>query len=290
MEIIDYLKTDNIIVVKYPQYAGGKFLINCLGLSNQAVFQDIELAKLQIGGNFPPEKKINLLLQRLDDTKNQWNDLNLGCYQLFDQNFANGNLTNNINDDVKLLIVNKLFFFIVAHTDDALSNILTIWPNAKIIYIVNYQSFTDTYRTFISDRYKNIDKLQQGWNKIKKPGWPKDPPASVQSLTLFSKEVVEELHNEQHINLVNLIFNDNCRDYEYTKSLDKIKFLAKNSKWIEIFDAKCYLDENIMVKQISDMYKKLELLDFNEQYIKQYYRNWIKKLVQIQNEILANCK
>jgi hypothetical protein len=41
------VNTDSVVIVYYPTNAGGKFLINSLGLSNGCYFQDIDFVRLQ---------------------------------------------------------------------------------------------------------------------------------------------------------------------------------------------------------------------------------------------------
>ena len=45
MEKFNY-NTDKLVIVAYPIGAGGKFLINCLGISEDACLQDWELYNL----------------------------------------------------------------------------------------------------------------------------------------------------------------------------------------------------------------------------------------------------
>ena len=76
--------TNNIVIVSYPANAGGKFLINCLGISDLAVFQDATLAEQQLDGKLSIDDKIEYLSNTvINSTKNNWNDLHLGCIQLF---------------------------------------------------------------------------------------------------------------------------------------------------------------------------------------------------------------
>ena len=75
--------TDNLIICCYPSGAGGKFLINCLGLSDDAVFQSHILAEKQLNLNFSQFNKMEYLDTELKKITSNWNDLNLGCEQLF---------------------------------------------------------------------------------------------------------------------------------------------------------------------------------------------------------------
>ena len=294
MEIKEYLETDNIIVVYYPEDTGGKFLINCLGLSNQAVFQDNILAKLQINGLFTPENKISLLLSRLKERKNHWDDLQLGCTNLFqgddefkNHNFTNGNFIKNIDSTIKIIIEKKLFFFIVAHNEYVLKNILYVWPNARIIYFTNYYLYRDTCRPNASDRYYTLSLLKQEWARIRKDNWPTLPPASIQTLQFFPKHVIDELYDEKNNYIINLIFDETTRDI--TEKLNEETIISlSNNRWVERFTPNCYFTEELTISNIELLYKKLNLFDFNKEYITQYYRVWMQKIAQIYNPELTN--
>jgi hypothetical protein len=226
MEITDYLAYDNIILVQYPSNAGGKFLINCLGLSDQFVLQDNKLAELQIAGVLPSAKKFSILLDKLNSVTDEWNDLNLGCFRLFKQwQFP---VRIELDPVIKLVIENKLFLCKIAHDGLTLQMLLTAWPNAKIIYFVNYKEFINRYRPFAAR------------------------------------------HNEN-----------------YQIEIENIKSLSSKSVWVESFDADCYLDTASVIKEVSRIYRLLNLSDFNEEYITQYYKKWIEIISRIQNKTLT---
>jgi len=82
MEDINF-STKNLIIFLYPAGTGGKFLINCCGLSKHAVLQDKDLAESDLNGNLLSIDKFSILKQRLAKVKNKWTDLDLGCQQLF---------------------------------------------------------------------------------------------------------------------------------------------------------------------------------------------------------------
>lgn len=65
--------TDKLIRVVYPSNAGGKFLINSLGLSKNCVFQHNIFAKTQLA--FPDKDfvkiKFNYILRKIKESKNK---------------------------------------------------------------------------------------------------------------------------------------------------------------------------------------------------------------------------
>jgi len=58
-ELVNF-DTENLIIVCYPKNAGGKFLVNCLGLSDQSLFQSADLSVMQLNGLFDYSQKIKL--------------------------------------------------------------------------------------------------------------------------------------------------------------------------------------------------------------------------------------
>lgn len=149
--------THHLVIVCYPGYAGGKFLINCLGLSDRAVLQDQELARKQLDGQLATEEKLNLLEQRLAETQEEWLDLNLGCVQLF----GASPLTqfDNFNPVIDRLSNSNKYFFMVLHDAKQLDRYLTVWPNAKVIILNNSAEF-------IKSRNK---KEYTGWELYEHP-------------------------------------------------------------------------------------------------------------------------
>lgn len=155
--------TNNLIIVCYPGWAGGKFLINCLGLSDDAVFQSAALARMQLEGNFSQKQKSEYLKNESDKIENTWNDLNLGCWQLFGINSANYHTLSadkirsldSFNPIMTELTASSKKFFIVAHSGTILEKILKVWPNARIIYFKNCTSFIN-FRKNDSVKYFDI--------------------------------------------------------------------------------------------------------------------------------------
>ena len=288
MEITNYLSYDNIIVVRYPNNAGGKFLINCLGLSNQVVLQDNKLAELQVNKLLPPAEKFSILLDKLNNVTDTWLDLNLGCSQLFRQAyFAPYGKMTVLDPVIKLVIEKKLHLCLVAHDDQLFQSLLTTWPNAKIIYLTNYNLFINKYRSFAAVRYKKLTQLLHTWSTEKKQHWPELPPSSIHGLQFFPKEVVDELYSGQYNHIIDLIFDEEQQNQKYQAEIKHINFLSSNSKWVESFDAGCYLDCGSVVKEVGRIYQALNLTDFNKECIKQYYEKWIQILSQIQNKTLT---
>lgn len=140
MEILDKpnLNSDRLIIVVYNPWAGGKFFVNALGLSNRAVLQHADYAAMQLDGKVNAWAKYDILKQRLDKTTTRWLDLGLGCSNLFGDNLKD---PNSYPPLITRLSNNNHYFFVVAHNESIARSLTKTWPNAKIIYVCNSFNF-----------------------------------------------------------------------------------------------------------------------------------------------------
>jgi len=159
--------TENLVMVCYPQEAGGKFLVNCLGLNDQSVFQSGLLVEKQLKGKFTVEEKFNFLKTQLSNVKKHWNDLGLGCVQLFGIDrksyitYSSVEECKNFdfNPEIFLLSQLDLKFFIVAHDNIYASKIIQLWRNAKIILFFNSNNFIKWRYDRDSSEFGDIEVL-----------------------------------------------------------------------------------------------------------------------------------
>jgi len=157
---IDF-NSDKIIITYFPTYAGGKFLINCLALSRHATFQHAEITSMDLrlkDANEPNyyawklEMALNSIPESEDKIKNWRENEIYGCENLF--NWASFlPLPTNLSTAIETLSNrNDSNFFIIAHNLASLKNVKTIFPNAKILKIINFFPFIE-----IAYNRKNID-------------------------------------------------------------------------------------------------------------------------------------
>ena len=136
--MVNFNDTDKLIIVIYPPNAGGKFLINCLGLSSEALFQHHWLIERQVSNNFTPLDKFNYLMSNLENTHSEWNDLGLGCSQMLID--GPSELTKK-----NILMSDKLFFKVYHNPVFDLSE-FNNFKNARAIVLYNYLSFINVRR------------------------------------------------------------------------------------------------------------------------------------------------
>ena len=204
MKLTDELNSNKMVIVSYPGDCGGKFLINCLGLSSGAVFQDFDLARDQLDGTFTGDDKIEFLLNSLDENRKpgEWDDLNLGCHQMF-QTWPAVEI-DNYNDEVIELIERMVkenkYFFIVAHTDQTveLDRLLSIWKNPTFLKLLNCKTSWDAADKDVSDRItgKIVHVWQVPWyNELSSTLTHVEELYTKMGLTDFNKALITEYYN-----------------------------------------------------------------------------------------------
>lgn len=132
------MNSTNILVICYPPESGGKFIGNCLALSNSFYFQDESLMRQQIAGQLPPSKKLELLLNRLAEVDHTWNDLNMGDGQLQTRNW----LTKDYRLSVELGNGNT-WWFQCTHEHEDLALLTKYWPRHKRVFLTNANEFVN---------------------------------------------------------------------------------------------------------------------------------------------------
>lgn len=249
--------SDKLVIVCYPRLAGGKFLINSLGLSTKAVLQDSNLATQDINGLLSQQDKFDILNSRLVNmSETHWTDLNLGCFQLF------GNYYKP-SDPIPVLSSSDYHFFIVAHTYNQFSEIYKHWPNAKIIAFTNSQKFIE---------YREIHlKRNRQWQLIRSSSWPNNPPTTIDELKLLDADIQQEINKEFPGFLSWLVH----RPIRIPDSSTKLSTIPNASYY---WDNNLYFSKIDTVNEIKKLYNYLKLPDFNQDLVSKLYDSWMYSL------------
>jgi hypothetical protein len=170
--ILINFNTDKIIIVYFPRFAGGKFLINCLGMSRHAVLSNRRLAEAEFPefrSQFNPRDLVDsLILTRLNlgyyqgfklesvlDTlpKNKslmhyWTSYEYGCQQLYgvpSKNYHQMSVSEfrnqSFNEIITTLSYSDKTFFLVTHNVKEIDIMKQVWPKARILKLRNFDKF-----------------------------------------------------------------------------------------------------------------------------------------------------
>lgn len=290
----DFL-TDRLVVVYYPLGAGGKFLINCLGLSDQCVFQHIDLVQQQLAGEFSTADKHEFLQDQLKNVDGLWNDIDLGCRELFglDQTVRNSEWWKPelshyqpYNPELKKLIDSGKTFFATAHHSRGLEWLLKLWPNARVIDCREGPNFLQQLRRHhpAKPEFASIESRNRIWNSIKKDSWPEHPPQwqhSLQQPPFVDLDITQE--QKQHIlnHTPNKLYFDQWNQLNDAHELEVLGSVQTLLHW----NTDYYLDQSTFAEQLNELYTALGLTDFDVDRCTNLLQLYVGALEAVENYI-----
>lgn len=283
MATIDF-DTDRLITVCYPQYSGGKFLINCLALSHHCVLQDADLALQQLQGTLMPDDKLTILQQRLAKSKEDgvWNDLDFGCSQLFgvdagDYAYQHPDMIKHMMDDViDDLSHSDQYFFTVAHNTVAVDRLLHIWPNSRLIIF-------DNYRGFINQRRSVSSALTGTWQAVRDQSWPDEPPRDAHAFQQLPRSIQEDFRSHAPKVYKKYYQWPEVWDKIYRQEAERLmQQLGEDNCYV--WDCEWYQDESQFNHHISDLYAWLGIGRPDLDQISVYRSQWLDTIDSIRTK------
>ena len=175
---------DNFIILSFPRFAGGKFIGNCLSLSRLCCPQDPVVAKHLLNSPDDYDYRLKAVMSTLPPSRASMIDwisyYEFGDFQLYQEScrlWSNG-VKNNPNELVNNLIESKFRLFLNTHGgDEGVRNLLKVWPNSKIIKLINHVNFSEISRSLKSADNKSIEEhagnyCKKKYNELAGPDWP----------------------------------------------------------------------------------------------------------------------
>jgi hypothetical protein len=270
-------QSDKLIIVYFPSFARGKFIMNCLSMSRHAVPLNRKVAKHLV--DFPDDYDYRLqsILSSLppkDKMKNWRTEWEFG-----DIDFYQGNphkllsewkqiKTTAADQLLSNLISTNMHFFITAHGGGAerVKLITEVWTNAKIIGLINYSKFWNIAVNLKSDLANKPTLLECAGNDcndkyqiLKGDDWP-------------DWKTFEKYHYDIAKLSNNFVVDDSIKQE-----------IEQFYQWHEInnplfcFDVdNTYFNKQNFLKKIMELYSWLGFDDFNPVLIGNYYDRYIE--------------
>lgn len=272
--------SDKIIMICFPIGGGGNFLINCLGLNEQAFFNNTQLIKKQIQKEFTVSDKLKYIQQEFNKIKNSWNDLSLGFgyHEPNSETFKHRHLQPVDYTSA----VDNYYIFLHTHTIDTANLIISAWPNSSTILFYNSQKFLK-WRKYL----ENL--VQSDWDSIKGSDWPQKAPQSRDEFNSLSEKIINEFDRFGNKELL----CDFKSKIEYNQTLLYYLELENSNFWADkhplntdnliYWDNDWYFSEDKTIEQIKQLYSLFSLSNFNELAIRDYYRQWFATLEKLSN-------
>jgi hypothetical protein len=258
-------QVNNVSIVWYPPYAGGKFLIACLGLSSSGVLVDDFFARQDIDGNLSVDDKFHIVKNRLlGESKEKWADMQ------FIENFIFGIGDNvskitasaaDLSNSVVSLPSHKQFF-VTAHHNYELKKFEQLFPLARTIQMVNYQSLI-TLRRGQAGLHSN--STVYAWNQLRRSHltWAESPPIDLDDFKKLPEySELKSLYPGVFQKILSAI-----ETYHYTLNLRFGDI---------IWDCKNYFDKDNFVDSLEQLYQQLQFQDFAtvQPYLQELYKLW----------------
>lgn len=270
---IDFQSTGPLIV-QFPRYAGGKFLVNCMSLSRYACPQDPTSIEYLISNPDDYDCRFACVMKTLPPSVNQMHEwipkFEFGDHQVYGkvyQNWITGTLpSDEVGNLVEPISKSGLRYFLTSHGgSNTVNNLLHIWPNSQVLMLINYSKFSS-----ISYKLKGIgtktyldhagNYCKEQYLQIAGTSWPcwkdfEETGYDVRQFGHLSPGIINEI--TQFYPLVNL--------------QDTILFDIDS----------CIFDQDKFLQSVSVLYNKLQFDDFNADLVGRFWQSYIALHVDI---------
>lgn len=270
--------TDKVIILYYPTFAGGKFITNCLSLSQHAVPQNRQVANYLLKNPTDYTYRLDAVLSTLPP-KNKMKEWRNG-WEFGDSDFFQGDVLTQVNNwkqgittnksvDLLLseLIENNMCFFVTAHSGGVseVKILVDLWKNAKLIGLINYSKFWNIAINLKGNKinqpmlvsYAGND-CKQKYQILKGPDWP--------DWNIFERchYDVDKLAN--YVTISNEIKEEMKNFYRWDQIKNQIFCLDVDNS---------YFNKEIFLDTIKQLYNWLGFTDYDRNLIEQYYHQYM---------------
>lgn len=256
---------NNMIIISFPRFAGGKFISNCLSLSRYCVPQKIEFAEYLLAhpddyqyrlsavmSSLPPQKEIKKWISHYEFSESL-------IYGSVWSKWSQGEWAEDVNFDIiqKLSDAN-LQMFLIGHGEPV--NFLKIWPNARIVFLTNHRKFSEISLKLKSYSEDSLDQLagnycKEKYNQLSGKSWPTweqfdSVGYNINKLDGYSKEVITEISEYYPCSTIN--------NAMYTFNIDD-----------------CIFDKHKFSTSMSELYNQLGFDDYNQILVEKFWQSYM---------------
>ena len=294
IKLIDF-NSDNLITIWHPMFAGGKFIMNCLSLSKHCSILDSNATEYLLGNPDDYEYRLSKILQTLPpkDKMIMWQQhYEFHSYKFYDYHGADedtrnqiellvfeelfkGNIdysNNVIASRISRLINAKMNFFAEArvsgdNNSKILERYLDIWPNSKIVQLINFEKFRRIAKTLKTLNFNSSlpafhglgNECKEKYDLIKGTEWP--------DWETFEKYNYNIDKVSKYVTITDDAKNDIKQYYSWHKCDAQIFNIDVDGT---------YFNKEKFFLQMKELYNWLGYDDFNEELLSIYYTAYMK--------------
>lgn len=263
---------NNVIIIHFPAYSGGKFIGNCLALSKHCVPMHEKHASYLLDNPMDYGYRLQC---HIDIMKNEgdWRDAKefhepeLLGHEVYNK-WKNGEEidSSKMNNTTNAILNSDVNFVIVTHSVNGIKTLSKVWRDATVVSLINVEEFWNI--AFPLKRQILIDYddkfmhyggnyNESHYNLLRGDDWP--------AWDEFEQVCynIEKLPNNYPLSIVEEI--KTLYDW-YTVDNDVITFNMSGS----IFSRKCFLNA------IEILYKQLGYTDYNPNLVSTYWEEYVK--------------
>lgn len=261
-----YFPNDNMIIIAFPRFAGGKFLSNCLSLSRHCVPQHLKFAEYLLDNPNDYQYRLNAVMSSLPPSRSkmkQW----ITQYELNEMllygdvwhSWSQGMWTDNVNFGIIEKLSNaKLQMFLIGHGEPI--NFLKIWPNARIIFLTNHRKFSEISLKLKSHGADSLNQhtgnyCEEKYNQLAGQPWPTWKQFdlvgyNINKLHGYSDDIISEISEYYPCSTIN--------NPMYTFDVDN-----------------CIFDKHKFSEAVMKLYTQLGFDDYNQLLVEKFWQSYI---------------
>lgn len=270
--------TDKVVIFYYPSFAGGKFIMNCLSLSQHAVPQNRQVASYLLKNPTDYTYRLNAVLStlppndKMKEWRNGWEFGDTDFWQgdpLTQMNILKQGITHNKSVDsfISEVIENNMYFFLASHGGgiSRVKKYVDLWKNAKIIGLINYSKFWNIAINLKGNK-NDLPKLvnyagndcKEKYQILKGSKWP-------------DWQIFEQCHYDvdklvNYVTISNDIKEEMKNFYQWDQIKNQIFCLDVDNS---------YFNKEIFLDTIKQLYNWLGFSDYDRNLIEQYYHQYM---------------
>ena len=257
--------TTRAVILCYPGFAGGKFLSNCLSLSQGACPQDPVAAQYLLKDSSNYKQRLSFVMSSLPPAHQikNWRDFEFGDIQMFGESAVTAwhqGLRADSSTVVQQLTNSDMYFFIVNHVINP-TTLLKVWPEATVLVVVNHLDFQNVCLRFKSQidvndiTGLNGNYCEKKYQLLRGPDWPDWQHFEQHGYCVSRLKVAEHIRQE----------------------MSEFYYALKADQKLCLFDiGSCIWDGDRFAASMQSLYQQLDLKDFNRDLVLNYWQAYIR--------------
>ena len=270
-------QTDKMVIMAFPAFTGGKFIMNCLSLSRHCVPQSTQCARYLVQQPTDYDYRLRMVCSTLpppSDMQNWRSKWEFGDTDFFQGSTAQRldqwyhNQPTEVDSLLRHLIDLDRCFFMTSHGGWAdVKSIIKVWPNSRIILLTNCAEFWSL--AIRLKQSKNTDQsycfsdcagneCQERYDLLRGPDWP--------DWHVFESHNYDIDKVSKHVTINADIRNEIKQYYGWHENTNNLFCFDVDNN---------YFHRSNFFATMEQLYAWIGFDDFNPELIDQYYTKYI---------------